>query len=252
MNEGLIIDTLDFGVSNKIIFVFSKDSLMEKFYIYPSKSSLFTPHSSGNIDYLVLIKYELQKKNKKLEYDIIDKFTELRKNYNKLITGAIFCDYLKNSLIEGSSSLIKYDNIIFFINLLSKTTIEDKRYYLSIITIFIYFLVINSGALNIDIKNYSCYNINKPFLYYNPSTNEFFISEDNNFLKDWKIEYIEEFISLLSINLNDYNLLEKFIFNFQRLEIKKIDNFLFFFSNLFNLVYHRKYVKSFYFVKLIK
>lgn len=252
MNEGLIIDALDFGVNNKVIFVFSKDSYMEKFYIYPSKSRLFTSHSTESIDYLVLIKYELQKKSKKLEYDIIDKFTELRKNYNKLVTGAILCDYLKNSLIEGSSSLVKYDNIIFFINLLSKTTTEDKRYYLTIITIFIYFLIINSGALNVDIKNYSCDNIDKAFLYYNPSTNEFFISEDNHLFKDWKIEYIEEFISLLSINLNDYNLLEKFIFNFQRLEIKKIDNFLFFFSNLFNLVYHRKYVKSFYFVKLIK
>lgn len=222
MNEGLIVDCIDFGVNNKIIFVYSDNSIMEKFFIYPPKNNLSFIKNFNRLDYFMLINYETLKKKNNFDFEIINDFSQIKYDLKKVLTAAIFCDFLKNSFYESSISNIKYEKIILFINVFIQKNCLSPFFCFSFLILFIYYLIYESGAFN-----NSNYNI-----------------ETNKKIYDEVIEITKFF---------PYNFEEilKYLDNLMKMDLNKLKSVLHFFINLFKFTYHRKSIKSETFINLI-
>lgn len=214
MSEGLVIDKIEFGINNKLIFLFSKNSVLEKYYIYPSK--IYFLDNNQNIDYLNIIRYDIQEKSKRFNFEILSDFSELKKDLEKLIIGAIFCDFLKNSLLEGSITNIKYEEILYFFYYLSQEEKLKSNNLVSCLIVFIYYLLFNSGSF------------------------------DASQIKNKK----EELKLLFSLSEKPEEML-KIISKLSKMESNKLNNMLFFLINSFKFVYHRKNIKSLEFIKYL-
>lgn len=249
MNEGLIIDVINFGINNKIILLFSKDSQLEKLFLYQPKKESFALDIHNKLDYLMTISYENDKKKGKIYIDIIDNFNNLRNNFERLILGSILCDLIKNSLSIGSLTNINYYEIINLIRVLEEKENIDLKFQYSFIILILYYLLINSGSFTLPLKINGMQDNNSTFLFYDLKTNQFVISEKNlntQYLicpKD--IFILKDFFDFNKSSIDNY-------FNeLNSLNIANLNKLLFFLSELFNFIYQRKYIKSLTFLKYI-
>ncbi len=281
MNEGLVIDTINFGINNKTILIFSKDSILEKFFIYPPKNSFNLFDKYNRLDYFMIISYEIQKKGNRFDFEIIDEFSALKTDYKKIITCAILSDLLKNSLVEGEKSNIDYKKVKYFIDFLIKQLNVDIKSYLSLVILFIYYLISNSGEISFSFDNYEQEMISESNLFFDLYHNQFIItnkldfnqfepdqtkSNQNDFNKplynqsrfnglDFQSQnYLKcpkHIFSILDFNAESFDKIYYHLNILEKYEIKILNNLLFFLSNLFKLAYHRKNIKSLEFVKYL-
>lgn len=266
MNEGLIIDTVNFGVNNKTVLIFSKDSILEKFFIYPPKDNFNLIDKYNRLDYFMIISYEVQRKGNRFDFEIIDEFLGLKKDYRKIIISAILSDLLKNSLVEGDKSNIDYEKIQLFIDFMIKELNNDIKSYFSLLILFIYYLISNSGEINFsfiendnnissesslffDIYHYQFIVANKldndPSKF-NQSTHDQLDFHNRNYFK-----CPQQILSILQFKPASFDNIYYYFNNLKNYEIKILNNLLFFLSNLFKVAYHRKNIKSLEFLKYL-
>lgn len=257
MNEGLIIDVINFGINNKTIFIFSKESILEKYFIYPAKNSFNYLSKYDKLDYITLIKYEFQKKGNRFDFEIIDSFLNLKKNYKKIIISAIFSDLLKNCLAEGESSSIDYNNIQLFLNFLNlenKNLIDiekDLKENISVLILFLYYLISNSGIIDFSSVNQRKISDNS-LLFFDRFNNHFVVKNNSENKNPYYLKSPKELFYLLDFKLQNFKDIQNIIDKFIDFEIKNLNNLLFFLSNLYKFSYHRKNIKSLEFLKYLE
>ncbi len=256
MNKGFVLDAINFDINNKLIYIFSENSMMEKYFIYQPKNNFDLINKHNRLDYMMIIEYEYQNKGQKFFYEIIDDFVTIKNSLNSLLLGSIICDLIKNSIQIEEKTIFQYQNIVDFIKLIFLKNDFNKNFIFSYIILLIFYLLLNSGRFILPEKDsifYDTHNLkfvsdkNMVNSYKMKESNQIYINNINNdrFIRCPKELFVLNELDIKNcISIQNLNLLEN-------LNSDKLNNLLFFLSNLFNLAYHKKRVNSLTFIKYI-
>jgi len=251
MNKGLVLDVINFGINNKLLFIFCESDKMEKIFLYPPKNKDILEDQYNRLDYAIIIEYEYHDKGKKIYYEIIEENHKIKKNLKKLILTSIICDLIKNSLQVDEKASFFYNNVVDYLKIIVEENDIEKNFMYSYIILFLFYLLSASGVFSLPDKDYYKKVSETHNLFYDIKNTNFIFSKSNLNIEKGYLKCTKDLIILYDFYLkNDFITRQ----NLQKLEntgIEKLNNLLFFLSNLFNLSYHRNRINSLSFINYI-